>query len=170
MNARQLYIICILSVALPAIAATRSNSTPNWGGVPQSNKTQFHGECCYNDPVAHGTRRDSGYPATPVASPRVTPSLSGIHIECPKLAAVRVIEGIDSRQQPYSFRGTPWTPGQAQVLSAYRTQVTRLNNQTHLLCYYGNPQHQGNFPLDRIAATGETCASDGHAGFYCRKP
>ncbi|MEJ2219011.1 MAG: hypothetical protein P8099_20690, partial [Gemmatimonadota bacterium] len=109
-----------------------------------------------------------GRPVNPPGGVHINPPNVGTHIECPAQTAARVVEGINDHHQPYSFNGTPWSPGQAQVLNAYRTRVTRLNNRTHLFCYYGDVQNHGSFALDRLAPNGRRCQSDGKTGFYCR--
>jgi len=111
--------------------------------------------------------RPVGRPVNGPGGVHVNPPKLGQHIQCPAQTSARVFEGINARHQPYPLSGTPWSPGQAQVLSAYRTRVTRLNNRVHLVCYYGDAQHHGAFPLDRLAPNGRSCQSDGRTGFYC---
>ncbi len=80
MNTRLPYLLCALLLGLPAMAAARSSGTPHWGTPPQSGKTQFHGECCYNDPIGHGVQ--------PGAKPKSVPksgacNLAGVWKESP---------------------------------------------------------------------------------------
>lgn len=109
-----------------------------------------------------------GHPVNVPGRPTVTPPNIGQHIACPAHTAARVIEGIDDRHQPYPLSGTPWAPGQAQSLTAYRTRVTHLNNATQLVCYYGESAAQAYFPIQRTMPKTANCQSDGKTGFYCR--
>lgn len=60
-----LLLLLILFVALPALAAAPNTAGSGWGAArPSSKKPQWHGECCYNDPINHGWQPGTG-PAGP---------------------------------------------------------------------------------------------------------
>lgn len=86
MKLRLTFLLCALSLALPALAAAPNTGGPNWGGVSGTHKHQWHGECCYTDPIIHGGQpgaHHKGPTAGHVTGAAAVCNLAGVWKESP---------------------------------------------------------------------------------------